>query len=1045
MFPAALLLAIHFVTAQSEPPTLEQQLLSESPARLARAMREQGDPVRGAAVFYQPQLACAKCHEGPTPLGPELPRLGAAATDEYLIESVLSPSKSIKKGYETATISRHDGSVASGVLAEDRPDRVVLRDPANDGRLQTIPRSEIDEISTRGPSMMPPSLVNQLAGRQQFLDLVRYLREVADKGPERARELRPTGPLLTGPPVPEYEKLLDHAGLIAALDSGSFKRGEAIYDRVCANCHGTKEKAGSLPTSLKFWSGRFKNGHDPYAMYRTLTHGFGQMPPQSWMVPRQKYDVIHYLREAFVRPNNPAQYATVDPSYLRTLPKGPSKGPNPVETEPWREMDYGPSLMATLEVGDDGSNFAYKGIAVRLDSGSGGIAQGHRWAVYDHDTLRLAAAWEGTGFIDWNSIHFNGRHEIHPRIVGDVVVANAAGIGWANPVTGSFDDPRPLGRERRPYGPLPRTWARFRGVYHHEDRVILSYTIGAASILEMPGLELDQGAKDAPIFTRTLNVGKSDSELLMRVAPQSTAVAVVGGDHCQLIERGGDRLLRIPASATPAAVKVLMAKGPAQGLQSYASRSAALASLDRFTRGGPKRWPEVLTTQVQRGSDSGPFAVDVLTHPVANPWRSRLRLTGLDFLSGGRQMAVCDWDGDVWLVDGIEDPSGTLSWRRIASGLFQPLGLKVVDEQIYVTCRDQIAILRDYNGDRETDFVECFNDDHQVTEHFHEFAMDLQRDAQGRFYYAKAARHGKTAVVPQHGTLLRVSADGTRTDILATGFRAPNGVCLNGDGTFFMTDQEGFWLPKNRINWVREGRFYGNMWGYHEISDPSDSAMEPPLCWITNAFDRSPAQMLWVDSPSWKPLVGSLLSLSYGYGKIFIVPHERMGGAMQGGLCALPIPQTPTGLIRARFHPADGQLYTCGMFAWAGNQEQPGGLYRVRYTGKPAYLPIGLNAKRKGMAITFSAALDRRLATDPNRFAVKTWSLKRSADYGSDHYDTRSLGVSAVTLSDDGRTLFLEIPELKPTWCMEIKYSLKGAGGEPVDGLIHNTIHALGE
>ena len=123
------------------------------------------------------------------------------------------------------------------------------------------------------------------------------------------------------------------------------------------------------------------------------------------------------------------------------------------------------------------------------------------------------------------------------------------------------------------------------------------------------------------------------------------------------------------------------------------------------------------------------------------------------------------------------------------------------------------------NGDGETDFYENFNSDHQVTEHFHEFAMDLQTDAEGNFYYAKAARHGKTALVPQHGTLLRVSKDGGRTEILATGFRAPNGVCLNPDGTFFLTDQEGFWHPKNRINWVKPGGFYGNMWGYHDVTD----------------------------------------------------------------------------------------------------------------------------------------------------------------------------------------------------------------------------------
>jgi hypothetical protein len=334
-----------------------------------------------------------------------------------------------------------------------------------------------------------------------------------------------------------------------------------------------------------------------------------------------------------------------------------------------------------------------------------------------------------------------------------------------------------------------------------------------------------------------------------------------------------------------------------------------------------------------------------------------------------------------------------------------------------------------------------------VTEHFHEFAMDLQTDAEGNFYYAKAARHGLPALVPHHGTLLKVSEDGTRTEVLATGFRAPNGVCVNPDGTFFVSDQEGFWLPKNRINWVKRGGFYGNLWGFTDVTDPSDSAMEPPVCWLTNAFDRSPAQLLRVEGagPAWKPLAGSLLCLSYGYGKIFVVPHEVVGGRMQGGECAFPIPRFPTGVMRGRFHPGNGQLYACGLFAWAGDQTQPGGFYRVRATGKPMFLPVGLNARKDAMVLTFTDPLDPRAAADPSRYAARTWSIKRTVNYGSDHHDERPAQIAAAQLSGDGRTVTLEIPGLRPTWCMEIAYGIKGRGGEPVDGVIHNTIHELGD
>jgi hypothetical protein len=233
------------------------------------------------------------------------------------------------------------------------------------------------------------------------------------------------------------------------------------------------------------------------------------------------------------------------------------------------------------------------------------------------------------------------------------------------------------------------------------------------------------------------------------------------------------------------------------------------------------------------------------------------------------------------------------------------------------------------------------------------------------------------------------------------------------------------------------------MFGYHDVTDSSDSAMQQPLCWITNDFDRSPAELLWVTSAAWGPLKGSLLNLSYGYGKVYVVPHENVNGQMQGGMCALPIPNFPTGIIRGRFHPTDGQLYLCGMYSWAGSQTQPGGFYRLRYTGKPVHLPVGLSAQRNRISITFSAPLDPKTASDHTNFAVKSWSLKRTANYGSDHHDEKPSRITSTSLSSDGRTVYVEIPDLKPNWCMEINYSLKAASEEPVVGVIHNTIHRI--
>jgi hypothetical protein len=149
--------------------------------------------------------------------------------------------------------------------------------------------------------------------------------------------------------------------------------------------------------------------------------------------------------------------------------------------------------------------------------------------------------------------------------------------------------------------------------------------------------------------------------------------------------------------------------------------------------------------------------------------------------------------------------------------------------------------------------------------------------------------------------------------------------------------------------------------------------------------------------------------------------------------------------MRARFHPQNGQLYTCGMFAWASNQQQPGGFYRVRYTGKPVHLPVQLHARQRGLAITFSSPLDRDAATNLANYSLQTWTIRRSANYGSEHYDQKPLTIQRATLSADCRTVFLEIPDVQPTRCMEIKYWLRGSSGEDASGTIHNTIHHVAE
>lgn len=858
-----------------------------------------------------------------------------------------------------------------------------------------------------------------------------------------------------------FEKDIDHRGMIESFNRDALKRGSPIYNSNCINCHGVPGIEGSIPNSLKFWSQPFKYGNDPYSMYLTITKGAGLMPPQMTLTPREKYDVITYIRENFIKEQNKTAYFNVDPEYLRSLPKGASKGPESKPYHPWSDMDYGNFLINTYELADSKTgvtrfhspgpppypdenylknNFAYKGIAVRLDEGAGGISKGNAWMIFDHDLMRVAGGWTGEGFIDWEGILLNDKHETYPRTIGKLHFGTPVGPAWADPETGSYTDTRFKARDGRRFGPLPKEWSRFKGIYNSGNKVIISYSVGNADILEQLGMVKIDGQT---IFTRTMNIEPSAMPLQMIVAPDSVKVEIQG-HGASLKKSKGFIVMDIPKEKS-ANIKLYIAQSRGKGFTDLVKDLPGPESLYQYTKGGEPQYKQEIVTNIVHGKEDGPIAMDQLTPPFENPWNSRLKLSGIDFLENANIGVLCTTDGDIWTVTGLTDNKDSLRWKRIGSGLFQPLGIKVVNNDIYVICRDQIVKLNDLNGDGEIDFYENFNSDHQVTDHFHEFAMGLQTDKEGNFYYAKSGRHAREALVPQHGTLLKVSKDGSKTDIIASGFRAANGVCINPDGSFIVTDQQGFWNPMNRINWVEgKGKFYGNIWGYNPPKDTTRSGMEQPMAWIDMEFDRSPSELLWVNNKKWGPLYNSLLSFSYGYGKIQLVLHEKVKNQRQAGVVDLPGVKFLTGVMRGRFNPQDGDLYACGMSAWGTSQNMRGGeFYRLRYTSKPLSVPIALSAQQDGVVLSFANKLDGAKTKLISNFKIQSWELLRSHKYGSERYNTKTLPVSEVKIGHDGKSVKLILPDIVPVDIMKITYKVIDIKGHVFEGEVQNTIHNL--
>ena len=1089
-----LLVALHAsaVLAQIEPATetlrhpdsLQQQLQATELAVLAREVALRGDPHRGALLFYKSAAACAQCHasaEQASPLGPDLATLAAAPaaepqSAERLIESILFPSKQIRDGFGTVAVLTGDGQVVTGMLVRQDDQQVVLRDASDLMHEIVIAADEVEAIRTLPTSMMPDGLAGAIGSQREFYDLASYVIQVATGGPARAAELKPSAEQLR---VGDDIENIDHAGIISKLAKRDFTAGESIYQGYCYSCHGTDGNTPSLPTARAFGTQKLKFGEDPYRMFLTLSKGNGLMAPMTQLTPKERYQVVHYIREQFVKPAK-LDEVKVDRAYLDNLPTGEDSGERVLSVE----RDFGPALASQL--GRDVNS------ALTLQLGSLSLS-------YNLHRMDIAAVWRD-GFLNLDQTqHIRGRGEGTADPAG-TMIDELSYWRWGHGGTLDYDTSNLL-----PRGPLPEHWLDYHGHYLHGDRVIMSYAIDRREVLELAEAETSSGDPAAPItLMQTLKIGAGE-RLVLAVAQREglrrhwdpidagtyalmthpagelkpgdaaahgSAYLAVGllGDRDGLTWRvdDSDRLiLEIPASDSERLVQVVRQSGHGSDANLFTDRIAAndVKISDPATRlaGGPQRWADVLSTVGYPGLESGGYALDTLTVPQKTPWNTWFRTSAIDFLSDGR-MVLTTYGGDVWIVSGVDSELLDLRWKRFAGGLYEPMGVKVVDDRIYVTCKDRITRLHDFNNDSEADFYESFAADPDVSVNFHAFNFDLQVDSQGNFYYAKSG-HGADTELP--GVVYKISPDGKYREVYSTGFRTPNGMGSMPGDRITASDNQGQWTPASKINLLRPGGFYGWVQTYNgrgkwapgggtialdQVVPPK--TFDPPLVWMPQVLDNSSGGQLWADDPRWGPLAGRLLHTSFGRGWLYYLMQQDVRELSQAAIVKLPF-NFASGIMRAAVNPADGQVYAVGLDGWNGGG-RPGlidhTVQRLRYTGKPFLMVSNCTVEPEGLRVAFNFPLERERAGQIAAYQLHHWNYRWQASYGSEMYSPTTgkvaiepMKLTAAEVAPDGRSVLLRISDLKPVHQVHLILNVARESGEPFAEEIYWTINAIPE
>lgn len=166
--------------AEASAKLLAQTTTDETAQRLETlaALTGDGDAALGKEVFQSAKAACSACHQVSGQggrVGPDLTRIGEIRTPRDLLESLVLPSQTLARGYESISVATRQGHVYAGLIVRQTDEAVWL--VAADRSQRRIPREAIESLEPSGVSIMPQGF-DQALTREELAGLLAYLQSL---------------------------------------------------------------------------------------------------------------------------------------------------------------------------------------------------------------------------------------------------------------------------------------------------------------------------------------------------------------------------------------------------------------------------------------------------------------------------------------------------------------------------------------------------------------------------------------------------------------------------------------------------------------------------------------------------------------------------------------------------------------------------------------------------------------------------------------------------------------------------------------------------
>lgn len=400
--------------------------------------------------------------------------------------------------------------------------------------------------------------------------------------------------------------------------------------------------------------------------------------------------------------------------------------------------------------------------------------------------------------------------------------------------------------------------------------------------------------------------------------------------------------------------------------------------------------------------------------------------TAMTWLSDGR-LAFTSLRGQVWIADDQDKDGSPDTLTMFAEGLAAPYGIQADGSSILVSHKPEILRLTDTDQDGRADEFDVFASGWGFSDDYHDWTTAMARDQNGDYFVGLGSDYSQNNRPADNdrwrGTILKVNSAGAVTPV-AFSMRFPMGLAFDAQNRLFATDNQGVQNTFNEINHIVEGRHYG-VPSRHETA--KDVAAETPALMIPHPWTRSVNSITFFPKDYVvKELAGHGIGCEYDTRCLIRFTVQDVNGTLQGASYRFSLPDQPSGgsnfvgPVSSAIGP-DGALYIGSIWdsGWQGGTNT--GTIERMVPGKR--LPNGIReirANANGFEVSFFHPVTAHKATDVNNWSLQGYMRSWGGSYATPDSDRHAIVPSALTVSDDLRTVAIQTAALKAGYVYEI-------------------------